>query len=48
MEKKSLPLVHCEYAAGGSDISEILEESFRLYLIHTLAAPEIPVVSYPG
>ena len=44
MKKRDLPVVHCTYCNTEKSISEILEESFRLYLIRILAIPEKPVV----
>lgn len=40
MEKKLIPVVLCVCTKEGKSLSEILEESFRLYLIHVLAASE--------
>lgn len=50
MRKKDLPIVHCIYADTKAEKSlpEILEESFRLYLIRILAEAEQPVVQYKG
>ena len=31
------PVVHCIYTENGKSISELLENSFRLYLIRILA-----------
>ena len=36
MKKTNLPAVYCEYEEGGKDLFELLETSFRLYLLHTL------------
>ena len=44
MKKRDLPVVHCTYCYTEKSISEILEESFRLYLSHILAAMEHPIV----
>lgn len=38
MKKNSLPVVHCEYTEAEKGLSELLEESFRLYLVRILAA----------
>jgi len=50
MKKKDLPIVHCIYADTKAEKSlpEILEESFRLYLIRLLDEAEQPVVQYKG
>ena len=37
MDKKTLP-VHCTYSDDGEDISEIILESFRLFLQKELLA----------
>ena len=42
--KQTLPVVHCTYAEAEKSLVELLEESFRLYLIRILAIPEKPVV----
>ncbi len=43
--KQKLPVVKCLYAKGSEKtLSDLLEESFRIYLVHILAAPERPVV----
>ena len=44
MKKRDLPVVHCTYCNTEKSISEILEESFRLYLGRILAAMEHPIV----
>ena len=44
MKKGNLPVVHCTYGNTEKSISEILEESFRLYLGRILAAIEHPIV----
>lgn len=44
MRRKGLPVVHCTYCNTEKSISEILEESFRLYLGHMLATMEYPIV----
>ena len=46
MKKGNLPVVHCTYGNTEKSISEILEESFRLYLGCILAAMEHPIVQY--
>lgn len=43
MKKRDLPVVHCTYCNTEKSISEILEESFRLYLGRILAAMEHPL-----
>lgn len=49
MEKKFLPAVQCIYAKEGKLLSEILEETFRCYLIRVLAVsePEASEKLYP-
>lgn len=42
MEKNKLPIVHCSYCDTGRSLSEILEESFRLYLNRILGSLEKP------
>ena len=42
--KQTLPVVHCTYTEAEKSLAELLEESFRLYLIRILATPEMPVV----
>ena len=44
MKKGDLPVVHCTYCNTEKSISEILEESFRLYLGRILVAMEHPIV----
>lgn len=46
MKKGNLPVVHCTYSNTEKRISEILEESFRLYVGRILAAMEHPIVQY--
>ena len=38
--RQDLPVVHCVYTDGGKSLTELLEESFRLYLVRILAMPE--------
>ena len=45
MKKRELPVVHCEYSQAGNDLEQILEESFRIYIIRMLAAADSSVVS---
>ena len=40
--KQNLPVVKCCYADADKTLPELLEESFRLYLIRVLAAPGNP------
>ena len=42
--KQTLPVVHCTYTEAEKSLVELLEESFRLYLIRILATSEKPVV----
>ena len=42
--KQTVPVVHCIYTQAEKSHAELLEESFRLYLIHILATLEKPVV----
>ena len=42
--KQTLPVVHCIYTEAEKSLAELLEESFRLYLVHILAISEKPVV----
>ena len=42
--KQTLPVVHCTYTEVEKSLAELLEESFRLYLVRILATPEKPVV----
>ncbi len=44
--KKTLPIVRCIYIESEKSLDELLEESFRIYLIRILATPEKPVVQY--
>lgn len=44
MKKGDLPVVYCTYCHTEKSLSEILEESFRLYLHRILAAVEYPSV----
>lgn len=37
VKNDKLPIIHCEYAQGGQDLAQLLEESFRLYLRRMLA-----------
>ena len=38
--RQNLPVVRCEYSDGEKSLTELLEESFRLYLVRILDAPE--------
>ena len=38
--RQDLPVVHCVYTDGEKSLAELLEESFRLYLVRILATPE--------
>ena len=42
--KQTLPVVHCTYTKTEKSLAELLEESFRLYLVRILATPEKSVV----
>lgn len=42
--KQTLPVVRCIYTEAERSLADLLEESFRLYLIRILATPEKPVV----
>ena len=42
--KKKLPVVRCVYTETEKSLDELLEESFRLYLVRILATSEKPVV----
>ena len=42
--KETLPVVHCTYIEAEKSLAELLEESFRLYLVRILATSEEPVV----
>ena len=42
--KHPVPTVHCIYTETEKNIADLLNESFRLYLIRILATPEKPVV----
>jgi hypothetical protein len=44
MKKHTLPVVHCDYTETGKNLDELLEESFRLYLVRILAASDKGVV----
>jgi len=44
--KQTLPVVHCTYTEAEKSLAELLEESFRLYLIRILATPEKPVTMF--
>ena len=46
MKNKELPVVHCTYCNTEKNLSDILEESFRLYLGRILVIMENPVVQY--
>lgn len=46
MKKKALPIVHCTYCSTDKSASEILEESFRLYLAYMLTSMEQSAESY--
>ena len=47
MMRKKTVVVHCVYADKGKTISELLEESFRLYLSRILAEYHGNKVSCP-
>ena len=40
----TLPVVYCIYTEAEKSLAELLEESFRLYLVRILATSEEPVV----
>ena len=42
--KQNLPDVNCIYTEAEKSLAELLEESFRLYLVRILATPEKTVV----
>ena len=42
--KQTLPVVHCTYTEAEKSLAELLEESFRLYLVRILARADKPVV----
>lgn len=42
--KQTLPVVHCIYTEAEKSLAELLEESFRLYLVRILATSEETVV----
>ena len=42
--KQTVPIVHCTYTEAEKSLAELLEESFRLYLVRILATAEKPVV----
>lgn len=42
--KQTLPVVHCIYTEAETSLAELLEESFRIYLVRILASFEKPVV----
>ena len=42
--KQTLRVVHCIYPEAEKSLAELLEESFRLYLVRILATSEKPVV----
>lgn len=42
--KQTLPVVHCIYTEAEKSLAELLEESFRLYLVRILVTTEKPVV----
>lgn len=46
MSKKTI-VVHCEFDPKGKQISEILEESFLLFLNRTVAVPQGKAVQCP-
>ena len=41
---QTLPVVHCIYSEAEKSLAELLEESFRLYLVRILATSEEPFV----
>lgn len=43
--KQPVPTVHCIYTdEAEKSLAQLLEESFRLYLVRILATPEKPVI----
>ena len=38
--RQDLPVVRCVYTEGEKSLAELLEESFRLYLVRILAMTE--------
>jgi len=42
--KQHSPVIHCIYADIDQNIPELIEESFRLYLVRILAETDKPVV----
>ncbi len=45
MKKDDTPVVHCKYSKSEKSLSQLLEESFRLYLTRILASTGTHVVS---
>ena len=44
MKKRDIPVVYCEYSQSDNDLKQIIEESFRIYIIRMLAATNSNVV----
>lgn len=44
--KQTIPTVHCIYAESEKSLTQLLEESFRLYLIRMLKTPDKTVARY--
>ena len=42
--KQNMPDIHCIYTETQRSLGDLLKESFRLYLIRTLATPETSAV----
>ena len=42
--KPKLPVVTCTFTEGEKGLAQLMNESFRLYLLRILATPEKPVV----
>jgi len=40
------PTIHCIYAESGKSLSQILEESFKLYLVQILEIPDKSMLRY--
>ena len=46
MKNQELPTVYCSFSTNEKSLSDILEESFRFFLIHTLANPKASDAQY--
>lgn len=46
MKKKEMPIVYCEFSDNDIDLSKLIEDIFKQYLICTIASDEKNAIKY--